>query len=245
MENENAARFLRSYNSIESRLKTIHSVRPTQNFTDLVKRCSDMNITVRRYCNELIDYGKLRNAIVHHTAGAGETVIAVPCDEVVDNIEYIERQICRPPKVTDAFKVKKIVTVFADDPLIKAAREFAENRQKTVIVYDHGNMTGVINSYALYGIIAGVAERGEDLTAYLSTTRCGDAVDVNEMENYCLMNKYATVLDVFTEFEKRRSLVAVIITENGVLGEKVISIVTPADFPRINKFLENYNVKPF
>ena len=84
-----------------------------------------------------------------------------------------------------------------------------------------------------------------DLTAYLSTTRCGDAVDVNEMENYCLMNKYATVLDVFTEFEKRRSLVAVIITENGVLGEKVISIVTPADFPRINKFLENYNVKPF
>lgn len=245
MENENAARFLRSYNSIESRLKTIYSVRPTQNFTDLVKRCSDMNITVRRYCNELIDYGKLRNAIVHHTAGAGETVIAVPCDEVVDNIEYIERQICRPPKVTDAFKVKKIVTVFADDPLIKAAREFAENRQKTVIVYDHGNMTGVINSYALYGIIAGVAERGEDLTAYLSTTRCGDAVDANEMENYCLMNKYATVLDVFTEFEKRRSLVAVIITENGVLGEKVISIVTPADFPRINKFLENYNVKPF
>ena len=245
MENENAARFLRSYNSIESRLKTIYSVRPTQNFTDLVKRCSDMNITVRRYCNELIDYGKLRNAIVHHTAGAGETVIAVPCDEVVDNIEYIERQICRPPKVTDAFKVKKIVTVFADNPLIKAAREFAENRQKTVIVYDHGNMTGVINSYALYGIIAGVAERGEDLTAYLSTTRCGDAVDVNEMENYCLMNKYATVLDVFTEFEKRRSLVAVIITENGVLGEKVISIVTPADFPRINKFLENYNVKPF
>ena len=65
------------------------------------------------------------------------------------------------------------------------------------------------------------------------------------MENYRLMNKYATVLDVFTEFEKRRSLVAVIVTENGVLGEKVISIITPADFPRINKFLEKYNVKPF
>ncbi len=245
MENESAARFLRSYNSIESRLKAIYSVRPTQNFTDLVKRCSDMNIVVRRYAGELIDYGKLRNAIVHHTSGAGDTVIAVPCDEVVDNIEYIERQICRPPKVTDAFKVKKIVTVFADDPLVKAVREFADNRQKTVIVYDHGNMIGVINSYALYGLIAGVAEKKGDLTAYLCGTRCGDAIDAAEMENYCLMNKYATVFDVFTEFEKRRSLVAVIITENGVLGEKVISIVTPADFPRINKFLENYNVKPF
>ena len=245
MYNENAARFLRSYNSIESRLKAIYSVRPTQNFTDLVKRCSDMNITVRRYAGELIDYGKLRNAIVHHAAGSGETVIAVPCDEVVDNIEYIERQICRPPKVTDAFKVKKIVTVFADDPLLRAVRAFADNRQKTVIVYDHGNMIGLINSYALYSLIAGVAENGKDLTEYLTKTRCGDALSENETDNYCLMNKYATVLDVFTEFEKRRSLVAVIITENGVLGEKVISIVTPADFPRINKFLENYNVKPF
>ncbi len=245
MDNENAARFLRSYNSIEAQLKSIYSVRPTQNFTDLVKRCSDMNITVRRYSTELIDYGKLRNAIVHHTAGAGETVIAVPCDEVVENIEYIERQVCRPPKVTDAFKVKKIVTAYADEPLLTAVREFAENRQKTVIVYDHGNMIGVINSYALYRIIADVAEGGENLTEYLRTTTCGEAVDPAEMENYRLMNKYATVLDVFTEFEKRRSLVAVIVTENGVLGEKVISIITPADFPRINKFLENYNVKPF
>lgn len=244
MDQENAARFLRSYNCIEARLKSLYSVRPTQNFTDLVKRCSDMNITVRRYAGELIDYGKLRNAIVHQAAGTGETVIAIPCDEVVDNIEYIERQICRPPKVTDAFKVKKIVTAKADEPLLRAVEEFAANRQKTVIVYDHGTMAGVINSYALYGLIAKVASEGGDLTKYLTTATCGDAIDAREMDNYCLMNKYATVLDVFTEFEKRR-LVAVIITENGVLGEKVISMVTPADFPRINKFLENYNVKPF
>ena len=118
MINENADRFLASYNRLESRLKTIYGVRPTQNFTDLVKRCSDLNITVRRYSSELIDYGKLRNAIVHRTAGQGESVIATPCDDVVDTIEYIEQQICRPPKVTDAFKIKKIVTAKADEPLL-------------------------------------------------------------------------------------------------------------------------------
>ena len=93
MENGNAARFLKSYNNIESRLKILYSARPTQNFTDLVKRCTDLNITVRRYENELVDYGKLRNAIVHSTAG-GELFIANPCDEVVDSIESIEKQIC-------------------------------------------------------------------------------------------------------------------------------------------------------
>ena len=91
MDYANAARFLKSYNKIESQLKILYNERPTQNFTDLVKRCSDRNITVRRYENELVDYGKLRNAIVHRAGAAGELFIANPSDEVVVNIEYIEK----------------------------------------------------------------------------------------------------------------------------------------------------------
>ena len=69
MKYANAERFLKSYNKIESQLKILYGGPPTQAFTDLVKRCSDRNITVRRYENELIDYGKLRNAIVHRVGG--------------------------------------------------------------------------------------------------------------------------------------------------------------------------------
>lgn len=244
MENENAARFLASYNRIESQLKILYNAKPTQNFTDLVKRCTDKNITVRRYENELIDYGKLRNAIVHRGAGMSEQVIANPCDDVVKNIEYIEGLVCKPPKITDAFKIKKIGSVFADKPLSTAVAEFAETWQKTLIVYDHGKMSGVINSYGLFRIISERLAAGDDLTAFLTETLCGDVVDDAEMERYKLMNAEATVADVFTAFEKKRGLLAVIITKNGVLGEKAITIITPADFPRINKYLENYNIKP-
>ena len=45
--------------------------------------------------------------------------------------------------------------------------------------------------------------------------------------------------------EEKKDLLAVIVTENGVFGEKALSIVTPSDFPRINRFLESYNAKPF
>ena len=69
MNYANAERFLKSCNKIESQLKILYGGPPTQAFTDLVKRCSDRNITVRRYENELIDYGKLRNAIVHRAGG--------------------------------------------------------------------------------------------------------------------------------------------------------------------------------
>ena len=85
MDYGNAARFLKSYNKIESQLKILYNASPTQNFTDLVKRCTDLNITVRRYENELIDYGKLRNAIVHR-AGGEELFIANPSDDVVETL---------------------------------------------------------------------------------------------------------------------------------------------------------------
>ena len=215
---------------------------PTQAFTDLVKRCSDRNITVRRYENELIDYGKLRNAIVHR-AGGEELFIANPSDDVVDTLEYIERQLCRPPLVTDVFKCKKISAVFADKPLLTAVQTFGSSEKKTLVVYDHGNMVGVLNSYYLYRLLAEQAQKGENLTAYLQNTPCGAVLDAALLSRYALFDAAATVFDVFEAFEKRKDLYAVIVTEHGIVGEKVLLLLTPSDFPAINRYLEAYNAK--
>lgn len=246
MDISNATRFLQSYNRIEAQLKLLYNAKATANFTDLVKRCSDLDITVRRYASELIDYGKLRNAIVHRGgAAADETVIAVPCDEVVETIEFIEALICRPPRLIDAIKVKKIASVFADKPVLSAVEAFRENWQKTLIVYDHGTMIGVINSYGLYTEIEVRAKAGENLNDFFNKTICRDVVHASEMEKYLIMSQDATVFEVFVAFEEHKHLLAVIVTENGVFGEKVLSIITPSDFPRINRFLESYNAKTF
>ena len=246
MDISNASRFLQSYNRIEAQLKLLYNAKATANFTDLVKRCSDLDITVRRYASELIDYGKLRNAIVHRTAGStDETVITVPCDEVVTTIEFIEAMLCRPPRLIDAIKIKKIASVFADKPVLSAVEAFRENWQKTLVVYDHGTMVGVINSYGLYSEIEIRVKAGEDLSAFFTKTLCRDVMHESEMEKYCIMSQDATVFEVFVAFEERKNLLAVIVTEHGVFGEKALSIVTPSDFPRINRFLESYNAKPF
>ena len=242
MKYANAERFLKSYNKIESQLKLLYGGQPTQAFTDLVKRCSDRNITVRRYENELIDYGKLRNAIVHR-AGGEELFIANPSDDVVDTLEYIERQLCRPPLVTDVFKCKKISAVFADKPLLTAVQTFGSSEKKTLVVYDHGNMVGVLNSYYLYRLLAEQAQKGENLTAYLQNTPCGAVLDAALLSRYALFDAAATVFDVFEAFEKRKDLYAVIVTEHGIVGEKVLLLLTPSDFPAINRYLEAYNAK--
>ena len=243
MKYANANRFLRSYNKIEAQLKLLYGGKATQNFTDLVKRCTDVNITVRRYESELVDYGKLRNAIVHRTAAGTDLFIANPTDEATQNIEYIERQLCRPPLVTDVFKVKKMASVFADKPLLTAVQTFAETEKKTLVVYDHGNMAGVINSYFLYRIILQRAAAGEDLTKFLRTTPCGAVLDESILNRYRLLSAAATVFDVFEAFELRKDLYAVIVTEHGIVGEKVLLLLTPSDFPAINRYLEAYNAK--
>ncbi len=246
MDISNASRFLQSYNRIEAQLKLLHNARSAMNFTDLVKKCSDEDITVRRYAAELIDYGKLRNAIVHRAAGAtDETVIAVPCDDVVQTIEFIEALLCRPPRLIDAIKVKKIASVFADSPVLSAVEAFREYKQKTLIVYDHGTMAGVINSYGLYAQIENRIKTGDDLTAFFTNTPCRAILCEEDMLKYRIMSQDATVFEIFVAFEEKKDLLAVIVTEHGVFGEKALSIVTPSDFPRINRFLENYNAKPF
>ena len=244
MEYGNAARFLKSYNNIESRLKILYSARPTQNFTDLVKRCTDLNITVRRYENELVDYGKLRNAIVHRTAG-GELFIANPCDEVVDTIESIEKQICDPPRITDALKVKKLASVFADKPLLEAAETFAREKQKTLLVYDHGNQRDLHSFPTRRSADLVRRTAGENVTGFLRNTLCGNILDEKVLQKYLVMSREATVFDVFEAFETHKGIYAVIVTENGILGEKALLLITPSDFPLINRFLETYCAKSF
>ena len=53
------------------------------------------------------------------------------------------------------------------------------------------------------------------------------------------------MFEVFDAFERRKDIYAVIVTENGVLGEKVILLLPPSDFPTINRYLEASNTKTF
>ena len=65
------------------------------------------------------------------------------------------------------------------------------------------------------------------------------------LQKYLVVSREATVFDVFEAFETHKGIYAVIVTENGVLGEKALLLITPSDFPLINRFLETYCAKSF
>ena len=239
MDYANAARFLKSYNKIESQLKLLYHERPTQNFTDLVKRCTDRNLTVRRYENELVDYGKLRNAIVHQSMNG--QIIAIPCDEVTEKMERIAQLLSAPPRIRDALPEKKIVSIEASLSLRQAVLLVSRTGHSNLPVYEGKRMVGIVNNRRIIRELGAVLARGQSVDSFLSETPVGDVLDESDMfVYYKYLPETATLEEVLTAFEENKKLIAVVVSERGRMGERIRNFITPADLVHVNRKLEDY-----
>ena len=81
----NAERFITAYNSIDYSLRTIYNFKRSMSFSDVIRRGVVLNSVVRKYEEDLIDFGRLRNAIIHQ--GNSKYTIAEPHDDIVEKIE--------------------------------------------------------------------------------------------------------------------------------------------------------------
>jgi len=88
----NAERFLSAYNNIDYTLKSRYDFSRSMGFSDLIRKCVVLNYIVRKNEDKLVDYGRLRNAIVHNN---DDFIIAEPHDSVVEDIERLEKLITK------------------------------------------------------------------------------------------------------------------------------------------------------
>ena len=63
---DNSKRFLDAYNNIDYTLKTRQNLNRSMGFSDLIRKTSTTNYIVKKYEDDLVDYGRLRNAIIHN-----------------------------------------------------------------------------------------------------------------------------------------------------------------------------------
>ena len=110
----------------------------------MVRRSAEKNAVVRRYENELTDYARLRNAIVHQSTDG--RVIAVPCDDVVEDILRIERQLCTPPTVGEKLREKQVTSIDAAISLRQAVLLIARTGYSNLPVYEGKRMVGILNN---------------------------------------------------------------------------------------------------
>ncbi len=236
MENY-AERFLKAYNQLDYTIKNLYNFKRGMPFSDCIRRAVPLNSVIRKFEDELVDYSRLRNAIVHSTQNDDE-IIAIPKKEVVEKLEYITKLVCTPPKVYDTVCQKDVLCVESDVSIKKTISLIAKSGYSNIPVIKNDEILGVANGQKILNKIGNVINDNGDVCEYINKTKVEDVITNSNF--YAIASKNATISEILDMFNENRKLTVILITPNGNYLEMPIGIVTVSDILDINKILENY-----
>lgn len=239
VEKSNSMRFLAAFNNIDYALKTRYNFNRSMGFSEAVRKAVAFNYTVRKYEDDLIGYGRLRNAIVH---GNDDFVIAEPHDEVVEKIEKIEKILTTPPRALDVVARRDVLLVSSTKSMREVITLIASSGYSNIPVIDKkGQIIGVANGQKILDALGKFLLSGGKCDTFLDGVKIEDMLSkVENSDYYAFANKDITVEQALELFHKNSKLLAILVTKNGGAAEKPLGIMTAADTMKMNKILENY-----
>lgn len=239
-QKSNAQRFLEAYNNIDYALKTRYNINRSTGFSDLVRKAVAINYVVRKYQDELIDYGRLRNAIVHNNNE--EYVIAEPHIEVVKNIEHIEKLLTTPPKAVDSVARREVLTTSSGKSMREVIMLMASSNFSNIPVYNKDKeLIGVANGQKILNSMGQFLLAGGKCSVFLDNVQIEDMLSTLQNSNYYVVkNAKCTIEEALDEFDKNHKLLAILFTKNGNKNELPIGIMTGANVVEAQKILEDY-----
>ena len=239
-QKSNARRFLDAYNNIDYALKTRYNINRSTGFSDLVRKAVAINYVVRKYQDELIDYGRLRNAIIHNNNE--DYVIAEPHLEVVKNIEHIEKLLTTPPKAVETVARREVLTTNAGRSMREDITLMASSNFSNIPVYnDQKELIGVANGQKILNSMGQFLLAGGKCSAFLDNVQIEDMLSTLQNSNYYeVKNSKCTVEEALDEFDKNHKLLAILFTKNGNKNELPVGIMTGANVVEAQKILEDY-----
>lgn len=235
----NSQRFIIAYNKIDACLRSIYNYKANISFTDLIRRCADKNYIVRSNETMLVDYARLRNAIVHKSTE--DYIIAEPHDSVVENMERIAKSICTPPLAASLFKEQKLLTIESSENLKSAIRLIAESKYSNIPVYENNTLKGIVNNKLIVERIGRSVALGKSVDSYIENTSVGSILDEKYFDTYyTVCPNDITMEEVVNLFSSNRRLIAVLMTKKGTRLEYPSFIITVYDMLGIAEVLDNY-----
>ena len=235
----NASRFIKAYNTIDLALRMQGEMKRSLSYTEAVRRAARTNSIVRKYEEKLVDYGRLRNAIVHNSND--QVAIAEPYIEVVEEYEKIAKLITTPPLAIDTVCVKDVKCVDHTLPLKDVLAYMYKTGFSNLPVYKDGMLVGIANSARIGRAIGHKIYEKVDINRYLETPIEIVVKEFAQDNFYTIVNKSVTLDMILNLFTENRKLSIVLITPTGSLLETPIGVITVGDILDINKVLEDYD----
>ncbi len=236
-DNSNARRFINAYNRLDQGLRDIYSIKRTMTFSDMIRKVATVNTVVRKFEEDLIDYGRLRNSIVHRS---NDQIIAEPNLDVVEHLEKIARIINTPPKVVECLKPRKVFSVSGDTSLKEVVEVMSRDGYSVVPVYINGTLVGVINRKMVVEGIGRFIQKGKDIDDAMQEPVSSSLDIFGETSHYEVAPATLTIENLLYMFQQNRKLSSVILTENGNYTEPAQAVIVSADVIDLNAILDNY-----
>jgi len=237
MQKSNAKRFIDAYNRLDQGMRDIYNMKPSISFSECVRKVASVNSVVKKYEDQIIEYGRLRNAIVHKS---GEEVIAEPNLQVVERLESIARLICTPPRAIDAIANRAVYCVEDTTTLSDILVTMFKTGYSVVPVYRGEELVGVINRKMLVESIGASISAEVDLDTFASMP-CSEALDLSSgNKSFEVVPSSVTIDNVLYLFQNNKKLSVVIITKNGGYREKPLGVVVTSDTIDMQTILDNY-----
>jgi len=227
---DNANRFLNAFYTIERLLRKKTGKDNSTSFHELVREAVSHDSVVRRYRDDLFDYGDLRNAIVHQRKDGRP--IADPIDAAVKELETIARNLERVPGILNGRRAP--LTFPPEKRVSDAAREMAVRGFSQVPVYDEQRYRGLLSANT---ITRWLGARLEHDLGLLEDKPIEDALTFaeNPKQELVFVPRTATVVDALDLFirasQEGRALQALLVAEHGLQDEIPLGIVTVSDIP--------------
>ena len=239
MKQTNAERFLTAYNNIDYGLRSIYNFKRSMTFSDVVRRSVVLNSVVRKYEDDLIDYGRLRNAIVHQ--GNHKYIIAEPHDDIVEKIERLAGLITEPPLAIDMVGNKEVVTINHDMKLAKAIELIYRTGYSNLPTYNGDKLIGILNGRKLINVLGEKISDGVNLETFVQETNVHDILSsMGEDFYFMLADNKLTIDSAMNFFENNRKLLIILITKDGKDTGKPLKIISGADIIDMKKILDVY-----
>ena len=237
MSESNAKRFIDAYNRLDKGMRDIYNIKPAISFSDCVRKVASVNSVIKKYEDDIIEYGRLRNAIVHRS---GEEVIAEPNTAVVEKLESISRLICTPPRVMDTVANRSVYTCKVSTPLSDVMVQMFQTGYSVVPVYDGASLVGVINRKMIVESLGATISAKIDLDELVKMP-VGEALDLSSASHsYEVVGAMTTIDNILYLFQSNRKLSVVIITKNGNYNEPPLGVVVTSDTIDMQSILDNY-----
>ena len=237
----NAVRFINAYNQIDQTLRAVYNFKRNITFSDMIRRAVSLNSVVRKYEDKLIDYARLRNAIIHNSNE--ERIIAEPHDDVVIEMERIADLVARPPLVINSIANKNVLVLDGTISLKKALETIYKTGFKSIPVCDNETIAGVINVGRIVNVLGMQVGNGINIDKFASETAVKEVISEQDVDRvFTIKSHNLTVQEALDLFYHNRRLQAIVITKNGNNLERPIGIITTADIIDLNKVVEDYDV---